>query len=77
MKTAAQPETGSCPVAGRPGRAVNAALARNAVLILTDRDFATHEMARNQIVFVGLQLVPNGSLLNVPMTLKRIELTLP
>lgn len=50
---------------------------RDAVLTLTDRDFASHGKQRNQIEFVGLQLVPNGSVLNLPMTLKSIEVNLP
>jgi hypothetical protein len=49
---------------------------RDAVLTLTDRDFASHGKQRNQIEFVGLQLVPSGSTLNMPMTLKSIEVKL-
>ena len=42
---------------------------RDAVLALTDRDFANHGKQRNQIEFVGLQLIPNRSVLSLPMTL--------
>jgi hypothetical protein len=49
---------------------------RDAVLTLTDRDFVSHGKQRHQIEFVGLQLVPSGSTLNLPMTLKSIEIKL-
>jgi len=47
------------------------------VLTLTERDFAQQGKQRNQIEFVGLQLVPNGSALNLPLLLKSIEVQLP
>ena len=50
---------------------------RDVVLTLTERDFAQQGKQRNQIEFVGLQLIPNGSALNQPLLLKSIEVQLP
>jgi hypothetical protein len=50
---------------------------RDVVLTLTERDFAQQGKQRNQIEFVGLQLTPNGSALNLPLLLKSIEVQLP
>lgn len=50
---------------------------RDVILTLTERDFAQQGKQRNQIEFVGLQLIPNGSALNLPLLLKSIEVQLP
>ena len=47
------------------------------VLTLTERDVALHGKQRNQIEFVGLQWIPNGSALNLPLLLRSIEVQLP
>ena len=38
---------------------------------------AQHGKQRNQIEFVGLQWIPNGSALNLPLLLRSIEVQLP
>ena len=50
---------------------------QDVVLTLTDEDFRSHGKKRNQIEVVGLQLIPNGTQVVDPITLKSISVSLP
>ncbi len=50
---------------------------QDVVLTLTDEDFRSQGKKRNQIEVVGLQLIPNGSAVTEPISLKSITVKLP